>query len=96
MGTTKNTTHVETTEDADSLYAGLLMAPLIEYAHSNRGFIAALREKVNARTGKEWRRENFERWLAQDAAKRIEPKLGIGTILIEEGTALIRAWNKGR
>jgi hypothetical protein len=54
----------------------------------------ALAEALSARTGKKIHRQMVEGWLNPDRDKAIEPKLGIGLLLIEEGKKLIEAPKK--
>jgi len=62
---------------------------LIAYAAENRGTIAALAERLIQRTGQQIYRQQVASWLAPDPARRTEPQLGIGLLLIHEGALLI-------
>ena len=65
------------------------LEPLIKYCAAHRGTITKIREVFNKRTGKEWNRDNFERWLNPDRNKRIQPLFGTGLLLSEIGRKVI-------
>lgn len=63
--------------------------PVIDHAQGNHGFTKQLIDRVNARTGENTNRRNFVSWLHKDPGKRIEPKAGMGMVLLTEARALI-------
>lgn len=76
-----------------SEFGAAKLKPLIEYVHiyENRGTILELAKILSDKTGEKIYRQYVENWLHPDPEKRIEPKLGIGLLLIEEGNRLIGA-----
>lgn len=77
---------MKTTSPEAASHAALLF--LIEHAQKNRGTIIELADVLSARTGQKIYRQYVEKWLHPDAAVRVEPKLGVGLMLIEEGRKL--------
>lgn len=75
-----------TTPEAASAAA---LKPLIDHAQKHRGTIIELADVMSNRTGQKIYRQSVEKWIHPEADKRIEPKLGIGLILIEEGRKVI-------
>jgi len=76
----------KTTPEAASAAA---LKPLIDFAQKNRGTIITLADILSRRTGQTIFRQSVEKWLHPDAKKRMEPKLGIGLLLLEEGARVI-------
>lgn len=66
------------------------LMPVIRFCAANRGTISRIREEFNKRTKKEWRRDNFERWLNPSPEKRIQPLFGTGILLVEIGSKVIQ------
>lgn len=79
-----------TTPEAASAAA---LKPLIDFATKNRGTIITLADILSKRTGQTIFRQSVEKWLHPKIKKRMEPKLGIGLLLIEEGAKLIANTN---
>ena len=69
--------------------AAKALKSLIAFAHNNRGTVIELAAALSLRTGTKIYRQYVEKWLHIDAAVRIEPKLGIGLLLIQEGRTLM-------
>jgi hypothetical protein len=64
---------------------------LIKYwaAHPTVGLITHLANRLSKRTGTSMFRQQVQAWLRRDPKKRIEPKLTVGLMLIEEGHKFI-------
>ncbi len=65
------------------------LQPLIKFCYQNRGTITVIKKLFDRRTGKEWKRENFERWLHPLPARRSQPLHGCGLLLAEIGAKLM-------
>lgn len=76
-------------DKASSKVANEKLEPLIRYVHGRRGAITEVVRRLSARTKKQWRRENAERWLHPDAKKRTQPLFGVGLLLMEIGQELL-------
>lgn len=68
---------------------------LIDHAAKTRGAEIALAERMTKRTGQQVLRQQVQGWLNPDPEKRIEPKLGVGLMLILEGRAMIQGSAEG-
>jgi len=62
---------------------------LIDYAASTRGAEIELAARLSKRIGKPVFRQQVQGWLNPDPKKRIEPKLGVGLLMISEGNQMI-------
>lgn len=62
---------------------------VIDHASKNRGTAKALRERMSQALGKPVHRQIVEGWLHADPDRRVEPKLGLGLILMREASLLI-------
>ncbi len=65
-----------------SIYADQALAPAIQFAARNRGTVAEVARKMSKRLGRPVHRQQVEAWLHEDKAKRREPGLGTGLLLI--------------
>ena len=70
----------KTTPEAEAAKA---LGPLIRLGAEKRGTMTAVRRSFEKRNGRRWNRENFERWLAVDPKRRVEPRFGCGLILLQ-------------
>jgi len=57
--------------------------PLIEYCKDVRGATSDVLRRLNARLEKDIARTQFEKWLICDRARRTEPALGAGLLLLD-------------
>lgn len=73
MSTTTQTTKEVAHEALDELIA---------YARSKHGLIAQILSRFNAKITTPVPRSQFERWLITDRARRAEPMLGAGLVLL--------------
>ena len=64
------------------------LEPLIAFAEANRGTYAKISQVLTARIGETQHRQNVRSWLHTDPAKRVEPRFGIGLMLLEIGAEL--------
>lgn len=71
--------------------ANTALADLIDYANNekNVGTKKALAESLSARLGYKVHRQLVEGWLNPDPEKRIEPKLGLGLVIMDEGEKIV-------
>jgi hypothetical protein len=53
------------------------------WVHAGRGRLAVVLNLLEARTGKQFHRNNVSRWLHPNEADREQPRLGVGLVLIE-------------
>lgn len=65
------------------------LAPIRLWAHSERGAINRLTEKLKELSGEDITRQTVSRWLAKDPAKRQQPSYGWGLHLEAAYTALV-------
>jgi hypothetical protein len=67
--------------------ANTALAPLIEFANKekNIGTKKALADALSKRLGYKVHRQLVEGWLNPDPKKRIEPKFGLGFVIMLEG-----------
>lgn len=61
------------------------LAPLIEHCNRVVGSKAELAERMSASLGYKVHRQIAEGWVHPDPAKRVEPKLGLGLVLLRIG-----------
>jgi len=61
------------------------LKPLVLFAQKNPGTITRIAEGLTRLTGQTQYRQNVGEWLHPDPARRVEPKLGIGLLLIDLG-----------
>lgn len=64
-------------------FADEALQPLIEYAKENPGTITKLAARLSELTGATQYRQNIGEWLHPDPAKRIEPRFGMGLLLLD-------------
>lgn len=64
--------------------ANEVIGPAIDYAAKNRGTMGALAERLSARLGYKVHRQLVQGWLHPDPERRIEPKLGLGLVILAE------------
>lgn len=71
--------------------ASAALADLIDHANKekNVGTKKALAEALSARLGYKVHRQLVEGWLHPDPEKRIEPKLGLGLVIMDEGEKIV-------
>ena len=62
---------------------------VFELQAADSGVADKLAKKLTERTGRAVQRQQVNEWLASDPDKRVEPKLGIGTMLIDAARDLI-------
>jgi hypothetical protein len=62
----------------------VFLQPIAEAAGALRGSKKQLAAALSKRTGESVPRERVERWLKKDPAKRQQPLLGSGLLLLEE------------
>lgn len=70
--------------------SGHALAGLIEYNQANIGTVNRLAEALTERTGKKVYRQYVGLWLHPAPAQRVEPPLGMGLLLIQEGYRLAK------
>lgn len=70
------------------------LRPLIKYRVKNPGFVQMMAVRMTRRTGALVLRQQVEAWLHPDVRKRVEPKLGVGLLLMAEGTDALRKARK--
>lgn len=85
--------------------SGHALAALIEYTQANVGTVNRLAQAMTDRTGQKVYRQYVGLWLHPVPGKRVEPPLGMGLLLIQEGYRLshgakyrhdvLRLMNKG-
>lgn len=80
----KKTIELETKSVSDDA-----LSFIIDYAQKNRGTVSKLTERMSKAMGRECKRQMVEAWIHPDAERRVEPRLGIGLILIAESRGLI-------
>ena len=59
------------------------LAPLIQFAQANPGTLTRLAVRLKELTGENQYRQNIGEWLHPDPAKRIEPRFGMGLLLVQ-------------
>lgn len=59
------------------------LAPLVAWAHSNRGAIGRIAERMAKKSGNAVNRHMVGRWLAPDPEKRIQPTHGYALLMAE-------------
>jgi hypothetical protein len=64
--------------------------PLAKYCENKRGAIAELTRRVNAMNGRPVARQHLEQWLKPKRSDRVQPRFGMGLILVEVGNALMQ------
>lgn len=74
-----NTTHVSETA----------LAPLIKYCNENPGAKSELALKMTEAVGYTIQRQVVEGWMHKDPEKRVEPKLGMGIVLMRVGGIML-------
>jgi hypothetical protein len=80
-------------KDRSVKVANKQLAPLIKFAHNNRGTKNKLVKILSRRCGRQIHRENLDRWLHIDPAKRTQPLFGVGLLLVEIGDEYMREHN---
>jgi hypothetical protein len=70
--------------------SGHALAALIEYAQQNIGTVKRIAEALTALTGQTVYRQYVGLWLHPVPGKRVEPPLGMGLLLIQEGYRLAK------
>jgi len=70
--------------------ANAALAFIISHAESNRGTVAELTRRLNAKVSTTITRQDVEGWLHPKKDKRREPRLGVGLLLIETGMEVIK------
>jgi len=61
------------------------LKPIMERAREERGFVSRLTSEMNLLSrgsGKEWSRQEIERWLGKDPTRRVEPSYSSGLLLM--------------
>lgn len=73
------------------------LAPLIKYAQSpqGKGTIQELSRRLTKLSGETVYRQQVQNWINPDKDKRVEPKLGIGLLLVAEGSRMIAGDQEG-
>jgi hypothetical protein len=59
------------------------LAPLVAWAHSNRGAIGRIAERMAKKSGQAVNRHMVGRWLAQEPDKRIQPSHGYALLMAD-------------
>lgn len=85
MGT--NTT--EPKKDKATEKSRKALKPLIEHAKKNKGTVTRVAELMSKKTGLTILRQQAETWINSDEAKRKEPRLGTGLMLLEVQTEIV-------
>jgi hypothetical protein len=75
--------------DHTTARANRALQHIIKYCAENRGTMTDIQREFNRRTKQDLGHLPFVRWLHQDPAKRTEPLLGTGLLLIEVGNKII-------
>ncbi len=73
---------------ADTTAADDLLAPVRAWVHGNHGATTRLAAKVSELADGEIHRQTLGRWLHEDPAKRNQPTLGLGLLLVQAYEAL--------
>lgn len=70
-----------------------LLYPIINYAKDHHGFVSELTRRLTKLCpNRPLATAHVGAWLRHDESQRVQPRLGIGLILIEEGTKLMNEW----
>ena len=72
------------------------LAPLIQFANAHPGTFERIAQRLATETGTVQYRQNVEGWLHENPKLRVEPRLGMGLLLLslwERG--VIQALNNG-
>ena len=68
--------------------------PLVEFCNSNVGSKIELAERMTDALGYKIHRQIAEGWTHSDPARRVEPKLGQGIVLMHVGNQMMKAHKK--
>ena len=86
---TKRTKAAKPKLDAAASKARAALGPVSEYCQQNRGALGRLTDLLSERTGETQHRQNVGGWIIHE--RRVEPRLGIGLLLLECFEALKRS-----
>lgn len=75
-------------QNSERTVSARLLKPVRKYAATHRGAMSQIALKMSNKTGKPITRQQVEKWLCEDEQRRVEPGLGMGTLLIEIGDKL--------
>jgi hypothetical protein len=65
--------------------AGEVLEPLIRYSEKHRGTYQKITQLLTDATGEVQHRQNVHQWLHPDPRERVEPRFGIGLMLLSIG-----------
>jgi hypothetical protein len=65
---------------------------LSKFCQKNRGAIAELTRRVNDANGRPVNYQHLSKWLAPKRSDRVQPRFGMGLILVEVGNKLMAEW----
>lgn len=71
----------------------LALEPLAKFAKKNPGTKAELARRLSERLGRKVHRQVAEGWTHPEQGKRVEPKLGLGLIILDEAQKMIEGKN---
>lgn len=71
------------THESTRAVAFAALDPLIDYCKAVRGATSDVLRRLNARLQTDIKRTQFEKWLIRDRARRTEPALGAGLLLLD-------------
>lgn len=75
--------------DVADATASKALSFLINHRVKNPSFVRAMATRLSKRTRTTVQRQQVEAWLHPDAKKRVQPKLGVGLLLIHEGNKVL-------
>lgn len=86
-------------EALTTAYSNRALAPIIRYCAEHRGTMTAIKQAFDRKTGMDWDRINFQRWLHPNPQRRKPPLFGTGLLILEVGEKVIEkleadAWAK--
>lgn len=89
------------THESTRAVAFAALDPLIDYCKAVRGATSDVLRRLNARLQTDIKRTQFEKWLIRDRARRTEPALGAGLLLLDvwreiQRTRQFKEWAKER
>lgn len=76
-------------DEVTSKIANAELGPIAKFVADHRGTIPEITRRLEKITGRSWNRNNVERWLHRDEARRNQPLLGIGLLLMKVGNELM-------